>query len=146
MRLVWLRLISDFLLKPYTESAVQLSRESLDFAALHVPIRFSKISCVYVIIFTFCPHSSFPSWYYFELYPPAIVLVSADYSHFWYKLIELFIAFGLQMLNIQLLSMALFLQGWQSSNILISTSILHTSTYWSEPMFYIFLASSLTKL
>lgn len=61
MRLVWFSLVSDFLLKPCADSAIQLPRESLDFAALHVLICFSKINCVYVIIFTFSPHSSFPS-------------------------------------------------------------------------------------
>lgn len=70
MKLLWLSLVSDFLLKPYADSAIQLPRESLDFAALHVLICFSKINCVYVIFFTFSPHSSFPSRYYFELYPP----------------------------------------------------------------------------
>lgn len=61
MKLLWFSLVSDFLLKPYADSAIQLPRESLDFAALHVLICFSKINCVYVIIFTFSPHSSFPS-------------------------------------------------------------------------------------
>ena len=61
LKLFWFRLVSNFLLKPCAESAIQLPRESLDFAALHVLICFSKINCVYVIIFTFSPHSSFPS-------------------------------------------------------------------------------------
>ena len=61
LKLLWFRLVSNFLLKPCADSAIQLPRESLDFAALHVLICFSKINCVYVIIFTFSPHSSFPS-------------------------------------------------------------------------------------